>query len=93
MKKWIPKDTVYCYKLVDVITSYDENKPPQLVIKPCKWHKYIGKNTLSGEYGGREWTETVSVYRCEYLNYTDTEQSSLLWDMCKECGEHYGRGR
>jgi len=90
MKKWIPKDTCYCYKLLDVITSYDENIMPRLKIKKCKWHKYIGKNTLTGTYDGEEYSETVSVYRCEYLGLTDSDKSSLLWDQCKECGEHFG---
>jgi len=90
MKKWIPKDTPYCYEIINIITSYDENEPPKIKIKPCKWYKYIGRNTLSAVYNDETYTETVKVFRCEYLKYTDMEQSSLLWDMCKECGEHHG---
>jgi len=77
MKKWIPKDTSYCGR--------------------CKWHKYIttiklDRNTNCKYLCEEEcWTTPQTccrntVYRCEYLNYTDWNQSSLLWDGCKECG-------
>ena len=30
----------------------------------------------------------IHVVRCNYLNYTDDNEDSLLWDGCKECGIH-----
>lgn len=78
MKKWMPKDTVYC-----------EN---------CKWRHYIttikrDKNNCkyANECEEECWTKAENscrdiVYRCDYLDYTDWHQESLLWDGCKECG-------
>lgn len=28
------------------------------------------------------------IVRCNYLNYTDKNEDTLLWDGCKECGVH-----
>lgn len=80
MKKYIPKDTSYCCD--------------------CRWWKYIGMNykylgecDLKAECGDKcgKTPETMCQYpiiRCEYIGYTDRENESLLWDKCKECGEH-----
>lgn len=79
MKKYIPKGTLYCNN--------------------CKWDKYITTIKLhrdtnckhKNECNEECWTKPnnscrIHVHRCEYLNYTDWEQDSLLWDGCKECG-------
>jgi hypothetical protein len=81
MKKYIPKNTLYCGN--------------------CPWRRYIktiyyNKNERNCPYDECEnsnicWTSAqtscrVRVYKCEYLNYTDWEEESLLWDGCKECG-------
>lgn len=60
MKKWIPKDTPYCYGS----------------LKPCKWRV---KRKLTDEYGARK--------EC-FCMYTGRFDEGLLWDACKECGEH-----
>lgn len=81
MKKWIPKNTPYC--------------------RDCKWRHYI--TTIKRDKSNCEyvnecdeecWTKPENscrdiVYRCDYLNYTDWEQESLLWDGCKECRVGY----
>lgn len=43
----------------------------------CKWWSYLGKKN------------NIKIYNCKYLNYTSDEYD-LLWDKCKECGEHDG---
>lgn len=77
MKKWIPKG-VYCNN--------------------CKWGKYIttikrDKNNCryANECNKKCWSDLYTscydiVYKCEYMNFIDWEQKSLLWDRCKECG-------
>lgn len=66
MKKWIPKDTVYCYE-------YKNGKIKRI----CKWWK-MRKDKDKQENG-----------YCLYLKEGDWEDKrvSLLWDLCKECGE------
>ena len=82
MKKWIPRG-VYCH-------GTGTKKYPY-----CKWRKYIGIkkiNNTNCEYANTcEESESDcdcshSIYKCEYMNYIDFEQNSLLWDACKECG-------
>lgn len=78
MKKWIPKNTDYCGK--------------------CKWRKYLGIYELNEtnckytkeclEKHGECTKCTHGIYKCEYLNYIDKTNESLLWDGCKECGVH-----
>jgi len=80
MKKWIPKDTCYCY---DSITN-----------KACKWWNKIGIKQYD-ESNCEHYNECetrkckdcscIIVY-CKYLNYIDDKEDSLLWDMVKECG-------
>lgn len=45
----------------------------------CKWRKCITTTKSNSPY-------KHLVYKCEYMNYIDWEQDSLLWDSCKECG-------
>jgi hypothetical protein len=84
MKKWIPKNTIYCYDYNGL----------------CKWHKYIktvklnksnceSANTCKHECWSSPNTSCkIKIYKCEYLNFTDWNEDSYLWDQCKECGEH-----
>lgn len=30
----------------------------------------------------------TSIMKCDYLGIIDDEDDTLLWDSCKECGEH-----
>ena len=46
----------------------------------CKWRKYI--TTVKRDSSSCR----DIVYKCEYMNFIDWEQKSLLWDACKECG-------
>lgn len=69
----------------------------------CPYHKYIKTVLLHENNGencehredcdetcGTEFHNTckVLIYRCEYMDYTDVEQESLLWDQVKECCEN-----
>ena len=86
MKKWIPKDTIYCH-------GRGTKKSPY-----CKWLKYIttiyhDENTCEFSKECQSMTEgkgcshcPTRVYKCEYMNYIDWDEDSLLWDECKECG-------
>jgi len=81
MKKYIPKDTIYCNecKYLHHITTIILNETNCEYAKDCEHKPCWSKPNNS--------CRTI-VYRCDYLNYTDWEQESLLWDGCKECGEH-----
>ena len=83
-KSLIPKG-IYCY---------DENGI-------CPYWKYLGLNesylnngekcefrdACEEECGTNDNNSCVSrIVRCEYLDYTDETENSLLWDQCKECG-------
>lgn len=97
MKKWIPKDTIYCgdckwlkymetrilHKNPNALEIIDKYMPGTTVQK-CQ-HSDICESDC--------WTTSqthckVEVWRCEYMGLTDYEQDSLLWDGCKECGVH-----
>lgn len=80
MKKWIPKNTLYCLN--------------------CKWRwfvkiVYLNKTNckFADECSDKCWSSPETscrnrVYRCDYLSFTDWNEETLLWDGCKECGEH-----
>jgi hypothetical protein len=79
MKKWIPKNTVYCY---EHLKPKNDGSGAVSYVGHCKWRKR--RKHSDPEYG----TE-YEIY-CEYLGKFDSELScGLLWDACKECGEHY----
>lgn len=85
MKKYIPEG-IYCY---------DNNKS-------CKWWKRLYTKRL--DRSNCEFAKTceekcwehpdtqceIIVCKCEYLNYIDREQDSLLFDSVKECGVKRG---
>lgn len=78
MKKWIPKNTLYCY---------DVKKGR------CKWLHYLG--FVQWNKSNCEFAETckqkecnckTSIMKCDYLGIVDSNDETLLWDSCKECG-------
>ena len=83
MKKYIPYGQ-YCYGK----NGY------------CKYRKYLGVKKLNrtncdsaNTCNEKCWTKPNNscqerIYKCEYLNYIDYHEDSLLWDACKDCGEH-----
>lgn len=78
MKKWIPKNTVYCY---ESLKPKNDGTFAVAYVRHCKWRK---RKKHNGEY---------EIF-CEYLKKFDSEIScGLLWDACKECGEHYDNDR
>ena len=85
-KSLIPKG-VYCYdengmcpyhKYIDTISEYENNGNNCQHRKDCDEVCGTTPNNSCKTY----------VYKCEYMNYTDYEQESLLWDQVKECGEN-----
>ena len=72
MKKWIPKDTPYCYAALKPIKgSYGVR-----YVGHCPWRTI---RTCTDEHGTHE------EYFCLYTGQFD---QGLLWDAVKECGEH-----
>lgn len=91
MKKWIPKNTIYCKdcKWRRFLGTF------KCHMNPPNEKGWVKCNVSSGCvptdcWDGDEITKCrLHIYRCDYLGYTDAEQRSLLWDGCKECGVHY----
>lgn len=66
----------------------------------CKWWHYIktiklNKDNSDQAEGCKEecWTTLsnscrVRVIKCDFMNYIDYNEDTLLWDGVKECGEH-----
>lgn len=88
MKKYIPKDTVYCYHMAGVLKDKKGNTRG-IKTNTCRWRKFLGMRTVEGEYNGEHYKEKIPVYQCKYLGIIDNDMDTLLWDSCKECGEHY----
>ena len=89
MKKWIPKDTVYCgdckwrHYLGEI--KHHKNPPNEKGWEQCQY-----ANECKNEcHTGGDTNCTSLVFKCDYLGMVDKEQDSLLWDGCKECGVHY----
>lgn len=81
MKKYIPKETMYCqdcrwWKFLGYNNHY---------LGDCKY-----REDCDDECGTSAETRCKSlIIRCEYMGYTDDQNESLLWDRCKECDTHY----
>lgn len=97
MKKWIPKDTIYCWncKWRKYIKTRFLHKNPTSSINHVLFSPKVSieKCEYADECKDECWTNGqtscyVEVWRCEYMGYTDYNQDSLLWDGCKECGVH-----
>jgi len=82
MAKYIPQKTLYCGEcpwrthITDIYLNKEE--------KNCPFNDNCEDNHIC-------WTTAQTycrtrVYRCEYLDYTDWNEDSLLWDEVKECG-------
>lgn len=92
MKKLIPKG-IYC-------DSGNERCPWFQHIEDRKIHaqppsKEYALCEVSSECGENCWTtletscrQYQSVARCEYMDFTDWDEETLLWDGVKECGEN-----
>ncbi|MFJ8528625.1 hypothetical protein [Bacillus sp. NPDC094106] len=78
MKKKIPKDTDYCYTRIGN-TKYIQ-RCPHLVFSG-RYEKFIGENK---DGTTKEINEPIML--CKYTKI-DTEESFLLSDMVKVCGE------
>ena len=93
MKKWIPKNTIYCdgckwRKYIK--TRFLHKNPEELKVHGLK-NVVVERCKYADECEGKCWTNEqtrcyTEVWRCEYMGYTDYDQDSLLWDGCKECG-------
>lgn len=54
----------------------------------CKWRKFKGRRFVTGIYQDEPYEEHIPIFQCLYLNITDRDMETLLWDGIKECGEH-----
>ena len=77
MKKWIPKDTPYCYERLTRDDVCDFMKGGFISTKICRWYKVVKK--YDNEYG-----EYYNEAYCKYCGESDI----CLDDQCKICGEH-----
>lgn len=89
MKKWIPRDTDYCYKILKV------NKDLSIKIKKCR--NLIYSSTIDDiittpkEPNSTEYIEKpckLSIYRCRYTG-RNTLEDACLYDNCKCCDVGY----
>lgn len=84
MKKWIPKNTMYCYKIIR------RNSDGSFKIIPCPWFKYL--RTVQDSIAQKQTNGDIKlvptkrrVYICRYTGIT-TEEDCCLYDDCKVCG-------
>jgi hypothetical protein len=75
MKKWIPENTIYCYKTTGYVPQ-SEGKLPYLKVEYCPW--YRSKVKYDAKY--------KEYYRESYCRYTGITDIILLNDCCKVCG-------
>lgn len=54
----------------------------------CKWRSFVRLKLVVGVYEGEPYEEHIPIFKCKYLNITDKDMDTLLWDGIKECGEH-----
>lgn len=84
MKKWIPKDTIYCY-------NYDKHRKYNIYdftipVKVCPWYKVTKKYD-------KKYNEYYNETFCRYCNEGDEYDVGCLYDECKICGEHEPKER
>lgn len=79
MKKWIPKNTDYCYKAIGV---RKDGKGIKVVY--CRNLIFKGIKTFTGEYNGEPYEEHIPVYKCRYTGLRNVDDFCLL-DDCKCC--------
>ena len=89
MKKWIPKNTHYCYQFKRVVR--DTEGKPWIITSTCRNYVYFkavdDEVCIPNSNGDMEYHPVKrAVYRCRYTGIT-TEEDYLLDDQCKVCGE------
>lgn len=86
MKKYIPRDTYYCYKLIRF--NKDSTPPRSYYCKNLVFdHVCYDTMIFPKEIGSSEIIEkpcTWNIYRCRYAGRTTLEDASL-YDNCKCC--------
>ncbi|QUH21804.1 hypothetical protein [Alkaliphilus sp. B6464] len=80
MKKYIPKNTDYCYSIIGGSTD-----GKRLVIKPCKNRIYRGVKVYKGVYNGESYVERIPTYKCRYTGISNVNDA-CFYDRCKCCG-------
>ena len=78
MKKWIPKNTIYCYKQLTKDDICNFMKGSFISIKICPWYKVVKRYD-------KEYNEYYNEAFCKYCGKSDV---GCLDDQCKICGEH-----
>jgi len=72
MKKYIPRNTDYCYK------RNGTN------VECCKNRMYLGVRTYKGVFEGKHWKEEIPTYKCRYTGILNVDDPCFA-DMCKCC--------
>lgn len=91
MKKYIPKNTVYCGKcrwrhfLGTICLHRNPEDFPNNPVEKCDCSDTCEHKCWTG--GSTNCMK--EIWKCDYLGLIDKKQDSLLWDGCKECGVHY----
>lgn len=78
----------YCYDENGVCPYWKHIKTTRLYEDNAKLCQYRDDcNTFENNECGvsPSKTCTTAIIRCEYLEFTDIDEDSLLWDQCKEC--------
>lgn len=75
MKKWIPKNTSYCYETIGFVKQNGTDLP-LFQVKYCPW--YESKMKYDKKY--------QEHYRESHCRYTGITDIILLNDSCKVCG-------
>jgi len=83
MKKWIPKDTIYCYERLTRQNKQDLENGIPIKVNRCPWYIVAKMNVpIKGSCD-----EYYFKAFCKYCNEGD---DICLDDECKICGEHEG---
>lgn len=90
-RKMIPKNTLYCYQIIDIIQPTPED---EIIIKkkPCPYHYTIEiPQEEQDQHPGIIAMGQTCIGGCKFINKTDDDMNGwgLLWDECKECGYNY----
>lgn len=92
MKKWIPKNTIYCktckwrqYLETRYLHRDPDNFKLAIGAKKCQYADTCGAKCWENANSSC----SIEIWKCKYLGLIDIEQDTLLWDGCKECGIHY----
>jgi hypothetical protein len=83
MKKYIPKDTLYCYEVIGIKKDKKGNAVG-LKTKPCKNKVFLGIRTYKGVYNDEPYEEKIPTYMCRYTGVTNVDDA-CFYDSCKCC--------